>query len=193
MFLMFQVRLERAGAATFTLLLELTNKSSWRLHMDVEHSVDRLLAGTHTQQLQPPGNCSSSSSGSRGQHVIQPFTQLRRSVVRDDERQLLVRFESSAAAHGQLTWAAQLEATSAAAVIAGDDGSAAALMVPATDAGRGGNGVGWLDQEDARNNTSKAQQQQQTPCRFAGDWLVDLLHVTLHCAVAAGSRATQGG
>ena len=161
--------------------------------MDVEHSVDRLLADKHIQQVQPSGY---SSIGSRGQQVLQPLTQLRRSVVRGDgQRQLLVRFESPAAAHMALTWAAQLTATSAAAAVNGDNGSCSVdLMVPAIDAARGAIGVGWLDQEDARNNSSVAQKQhQQVLGRFAGDWLVDLLHVALHCAVAAGSsRATQG-
>jgi hypothetical protein len=185
-----QVRLERAGAATFTLLLELTTRSSWRLHMDVEHSVDRLLADKQAQQLQQKQSASSSSSSSRGHLMLQPLTQVRRSVVRGDgQQQLLVRFESTAAAAKMLAWAAKLADAGAGGGGGGDgddddDGSLFADLtrpVAATHA----------DVDRLKGNSSAApqQQQQQRLARFAGGWLVDLLHVALHCAVTSESRA----
>eukprot|EP00878_Enallax_costatus_P014210 GHUV01014864.1.p1 GENE.GHUV01014864.1~~GHUV01014864.1.p1 ORF type:complete len:289 (+),score=92.10 GHUV01014864.1:70-867(+) len=43
-----KTKLERAGAATFFTLLELQQKNRWRLHLDVEQSVDILLGAPST-------------------------------------------------------------------------------------------------------------------------------------------------
>eukprot|EP00878_Enallax_costatus_P005606 GHUV01005879.1.p1 GENE.GHUV01005879.1~~GHUV01005879.1.p1 ORF type:complete len:850 (+),score=282.70 GHUV01005879.1:452-3001(+) len=91
-----KTRLERAGAATFMTLLEMHSKNSWRLHLDVERSVDVLLGapGAAEQYI------SCRSSVASGQ---QADTQLR---SREEGGSMLVRFESPGAARQALEAAA---------------------------------------------------------------------------------------
>ncbi|WIA12322.1 hypothetical protein OEZ85_012377 [Tetradesmus obliquus] len=105
-----KTRFERAGAATFVTLLELQAKNKWRLHLDVEQSVDTLLAHGNNSAL--PDSSSSSSSSSM---AANPRSQVNMQVrSRDASGRMLVHFESPAAARQALA-AADLVAAAAAA------------------------------------------------------------------------------
>lgn len=162
-----------AAAATHPTVPRITHTHTlpclvrWRLHLDVERSVDAMLAASPAGDANSIGSTPASSSSSK---QLQVDTQLR---MRGPCGRVMVQFESPGAAQAALAGAA---AIAAAAAGDGDERGDGADSGGAEEQGAWG--------RNARGGSSSSGRSAVGVRGFSGGWLVDLVHAAVHRAIA---------